>query len=77
MPIGWEDDKPDESNWMLKVGNIHDNPELLNAASATTGNSHMNIDPNEKAAEEVKEQAAEQATEATGTESAEEEGTEG
>lgn len=45
----------------------------LNAASATTGNSNMNIDPRdlqpatqeEASAAEVKEQPAEQATEAT------------
>lgn len=56
------------------IGNKTDNPELLNAASATTSNSNMNIDPHDlqPASEEVKEVEAQPAEQATTTESAEE-----
>lgn len=79
-PIAWDADEAGDSHWMIKVGNIHDSPELLNPPKE--GVLNMNTDPNAPkeqeaagAAEEAKAEntANEQATEGTEGEKAAEE----
>jgi hypothetical protein len=83
MPLGWlPDDEGEEmieesSKWIIVVGNIHDNPELVNPASGQSGINHM-VDPNTPQPAEGQEATQESVSQDQAMEvDAEEGGTEG